>query len=153
MRFDSIWLDEIELEPDNTFFCLFVCVMSSLRYLVLAVQSVVETIASVCDQDSAILSHFFTHLMPNVNGWAKLRQALPSHVRQPMRSTVLYLCWFWHKAPVSSEVGQDTFAGEPLQRSLRDGHVETENGQSPTSAFMHMCPAGKGVSCCLTFKL
>uniref|UniRef100_A0A3Q2YAX3 E3 ubiquitin-protein ligase listerin n=1 Tax=Hippocampus comes TaxID=109280 RepID=A0A3Q2YAX3_HIPCM len=59
--------------------------IKSLWYLVLAVQSVVETITSVCDQDSAILSHFFTHLMPNVNGWAKLRQALASHwVKTPL---------------------------------------------------------------------
>ncbi|XP_051902759.1 E3 ubiquitin-protein ligase listerin isoform X2 [Hippocampus zosterae] len=59
--------------------------IKSLRYLVLAVQSVVETITSVCGQDSAILSHFFTHLMPNINGWAKLRQALPSHwVKAPL---------------------------------------------------------------------
>ncbi|XP_049597872.1 E3 ubiquitin-protein ligase listerin [Syngnathus scovelli] len=52
--------------------------IKSLQYLVQAVQSIVETITSVCDQDSAILSQFFTHLMPSVTEWTKLRQALPS---------------------------------------------------------------------------
>nr|XP_061801771.1 E3 ubiquitin-protein ligase listerin-like [Nerophis lumbriciformis] len=53
--------------------------IKSLQYLALAVQSIVETITSICDQDSALLSQFFTHLIPSVTSWAKLRQALPSH--------------------------------------------------------------------------
>ncbi|XP_077403469.1 E3 ubiquitin-protein ligase listerin [Vanacampus margaritifer] len=59
--------------------------IKSLQYLVLAVQNIVETITSVCHQDSAILSQFFTHLMPSVAGWTQLRQALPSHwVKTPL---------------------------------------------------------------------
>ncbi|XP_061607193.1 E3 ubiquitin-protein ligase listerin [Phyllopteryx taeniolatus] len=59
--------------------------IKNLQYLVLAVESIVETITSVCDQDSAALTQFFTHLMPSVTGWTKLRQALPSHwIKTPL---------------------------------------------------------------------
>ncbi|XP_054611847.1 E3 ubiquitin-protein ligase listerin [Dunckerocampus dactyliophorus] len=59
--------------------------VKSLQYVVMAVQSVVETITSVCDQDSTVLTQFFTHLMPSVTGWTKLRQALPSYwVKTPL---------------------------------------------------------------------
>ncbi|XP_061904673.1 E3 ubiquitin-protein ligase listerin [Entelurus aequoreus] len=59
--------------------------IKSLQYLVVAIQSVVETITSVCDQESTILAQFFTYLMPSVTGWTKLRQALPSHwIKTPL---------------------------------------------------------------------
>lgn len=52
----------------------------SLQVLVVAVQSLVETIISVCDQDSPLLVQFFTQLMPNQTEWTRIRQALPPQV-------------------------------------------------------------------------
>ncbi|XP_053188259.1 E3 ubiquitin-protein ligase listerin [Scomber japonicus] len=51
--------------------------IKSLQVLVLAVQKIVETIISVCDQDSHLLIKFFTYLTPSQTGWSRIRQALP----------------------------------------------------------------------------
>uniref|UniRef100_A0A7N6FCH6 E3 ubiquitin-protein ligase listerin n=1 Tax=Anabas testudineus TaxID=64144 RepID=A0A7N6FCH6_ANATE len=60
---------------------LTVCLdIKSLQVLVLAVQSVVETIISVCNQDFSILFEFFTLLMPGQTEWTRIRGALPPQV-------------------------------------------------------------------------
>ncbi|XP_073335390.1 E3 ubiquitin-protein ligase listerin [Pagrus major] len=59
--------------------------IKSLQVLVVAVQSLVETIISVCDQDSPLLVQFFTQLMPNQTEWTRIRQALPPQwVKTPL---------------------------------------------------------------------
>eukprot|EP00064_Thunnus_orientalis_P010735 superscaffoldBa00001484_g10762 len=59
--------------------------IKSLQVLVLAVQSIVETIISVCDQDSHLLVQFFTYLTPSQTGWTRIRQALPPQwVKTPL---------------------------------------------------------------------
>uniref|UniRef100_A0A3P8U663 E3 ubiquitin-protein ligase listerin n=1 Tax=Amphiprion percula TaxID=161767 RepID=A0A3P8U663_AMPPE len=54
--------------------------IKGLQVLVLAVQSLVETIISVCDRASDILIQFFTLLMPSQTEWTRLRLALPPQV-------------------------------------------------------------------------
>ncbi|TKS82943.1 E3 ubiquitin-protein ligase listerin [Collichthys lucidus] len=51
--------------------------IKSLQVLVLAVQSLVETILSVCNQESPLLVQFFSQLMPSQPEWTRIRQALP----------------------------------------------------------------------------
>lgn len=46
----------------------------------MAVQSLVETIVSVCDGDSPLLAQFFTLLTPSQAEWSRIRQALPPQV-------------------------------------------------------------------------
>lgn len=59
--------------------------VKSLQVLVLAVESLVETVISVCGQESPLLVHFFTHLMPSNTAWTKIRQALPPQwVKTPL---------------------------------------------------------------------
>uniref|UniRef100_A0A671VDC6 E3 ubiquitin-protein ligase listerin n=1 Tax=Sparus aurata TaxID=8175 RepID=A0A671VDC6_SPAAU len=59
--------------------------IKSLQVLVVAVQSLVETIISVCDQDSPLLVQFFTQLMPSQTEWTRIRQALPPQwVKTPL---------------------------------------------------------------------
>uniref|UniRef100_A0A673AQT4 E3 ubiquitin-protein ligase listerin n=1 Tax=Sphaeramia orbicularis TaxID=375764 RepID=A0A673AQT4_9TELE len=52
----------------------------SLQVLVLAVQSLVETIISVCNQESPLLIQFFNLLTPSEAEWTRIRQALPPQV-------------------------------------------------------------------------
>lgn len=52
----------------------------SLQVLIQAVQPIVETIISVCDQESPLLIYFFTHLTPGQTEWTRIRQALPPQV-------------------------------------------------------------------------
>uniref|UniRef100_A0AAX7UY04 E3 ubiquitin-protein ligase listerin n=1 Tax=Astatotilapia calliptera TaxID=8154 RepID=A0AAX7UY04_ASTCA len=54
--------------------------MKGIQVLVLAVQSVVESIISVCDQASSIIIQFFTLLMPSQTEWTRIRRALPPQV-------------------------------------------------------------------------
>lgn len=54
----------------------------SLQVLIQAVQTIVETIISVCDQESPLLINFFTHLTPGQTEWARIRQALPPQVNR-----------------------------------------------------------------------
>ncbi|XP_070699650.1 E3 ubiquitin-protein ligase listerin isoform X2 [Pempheris klunzingeri] len=62
--------------------------IKSLQVLVVAVQSLVETVMSVCDQDSPLLVQFFTQLMPTQAEWTKIRQALPPQwVKTPLLSS------------------------------------------------------------------
>lgn len=49
----------------------------SLQALVMAVQSLVETVVSFCSQDLPLLNQIFTLLTPNENEWMRIRQALP----------------------------------------------------------------------------
>ncbi|XP_074528876.1 E3 ubiquitin-protein ligase listerin [Halichoeres trimaculatus] len=61
--------------------------IKSLQVLVLAVQSIVEAMMSVCKRDSSLLSQFFTALTPNQTEWARMRQALPPQwVKTPLLS-------------------------------------------------------------------
>uniref|UniRef100_A0A667XXH8 E3 ubiquitin-protein ligase listerin n=1 Tax=Myripristis murdjan TaxID=586833 RepID=A0A667XXH8_9TELE len=54
----------------------------SLQILVQAVQSLVETINSVCHQDSPLLGQLFSLLTPSQIEWTRIRQALPPQVSQ-----------------------------------------------------------------------
>uniref|UniRef100_A0A8C9Z4M0 E3 ubiquitin-protein ligase listerin n=1 Tax=Sander lucioperca TaxID=283035 RepID=A0A8C9Z4M0_SANLU len=63
--------------------------IKSLQLLILAVQNLVETIISVCDQDSPLLIQFFTHVTPSQTEWTRLRQALPPQVSQPIHHPYL----------------------------------------------------------------
>uniref|UniRef100_A0A8D3CP49 E3 ubiquitin-protein ligase listerin n=1 Tax=Scophthalmus maximus TaxID=52904 RepID=A0A8D3CP49_SCOMX len=54
--------------------------IGSLQVLVLAVESLVETIIAVCEQDYSLLIQFFTLLMPSQIEWTRIRQALPPQV-------------------------------------------------------------------------
>lgn len=56
----------------------------SLQVLVRAVQSIVETIISVCDQDSSLLVQLFNQLTPSGAEWTRIRRALPPQVSQPI---------------------------------------------------------------------
>ncbi|XP_028323148.1 E3 ubiquitin-protein ligase listerin [Gouania willdenowi] len=59
--------------------------IKGLQVLVLAVQSLVETILSVCDQASPILTHFLTLLSPSQTEWTKIRQDLPPQwIKNPL---------------------------------------------------------------------
>uniref|UniRef100_A0AAQ5Z1H0 E3 ubiquitin-protein ligase listerin n=1 Tax=Amphiprion ocellaris TaxID=80972 RepID=A0AAQ5Z1H0_AMPOC len=64
--------------------------IKGLQVLVLAVQSLVETIISVCDRASDILIQFFTFLMPSQTEWTRIRLALPLQVCKSIQN--LY-CW------------------------------------------------------------
>ncbi|KAI3373165.1 hypothetical protein L3Q82_006491 [Scortum barcoo] len=60
----------------------------SLQVLVLAVQSLVETTLSVCDQNSPLLAQFFTQLTPSQTEWTRIRQALPPQwIKTPLLSS------------------------------------------------------------------
>ncbi|KAE8287484.1 E3 ubiquitin-protein ligase listerin [Larimichthys crocea] len=62
--------------------------IKSLQVLVLAVQSLVETIISVCNQESPLLVQFFSQLMPSQPEWTRIRQALPPQwVKSPLLSS------------------------------------------------------------------
>uniref|UniRef100_A0A8C9Z2U3 E3 ubiquitin-protein ligase listerin n=1 Tax=Sander lucioperca TaxID=283035 RepID=A0A8C9Z2U3_SANLU len=62
--------------------------IKSLQLLILAVQNLVETIISVCDQDSPLLIQFFTHVTPSQTEWTRLRQALPPQwIKTPLLSS------------------------------------------------------------------
>ncbi|XP_022618453.1 E3 ubiquitin-protein ligase listerin [Seriola dumerili] len=62
--------------------------IKSLQVLALAVQSLVETIISVCDQDSSLLVQFFTLLTPSQTEWTRVRQALPPQwIKTPLLSS------------------------------------------------------------------
>ncbi|KAM4544479.1 E3 ubiquitin-protein ligase listerin [Odontesthes bonariensis] len=62
--------------------------IKSLQVLVAAVQSLVETIISVGNQATPILSHFFTLLTPSQTEWTRIRQALPPQwVKTPLLSS------------------------------------------------------------------
>ncbi|KAM4546387.1 E3 ubiquitin-protein ligase listerin [Fundulus diaphanus] len=61
--------------------------IQSLQVLVGAVQSLVETIASVGDQASSILGQFFALLTPSQTEWTRIRHALsPQWVKSPLLS-------------------------------------------------------------------
>lgn len=62
--------------------------IKSLQVLVLAVQSLVETIMSVCGGDSPLFVQFLTQLTPSQTEWAKIRQALPPQwIKNPLLSS------------------------------------------------------------------
>uniref|UniRef100_A0AAQ5Y5S5 E3 ubiquitin-protein ligase listerin n=1 Tax=Amphiprion ocellaris TaxID=80972 RepID=A0AAQ5Y5S5_AMPOC len=62
--------------------------IKGLQVLVLAVQSLVETIISVCDRASDILIQFFTFLMPSQTEWTRIRLALPLQwIKTPLLSS------------------------------------------------------------------
>ncbi|XP_044078917.1 E3 ubiquitin-protein ligase listerin [Siniperca chuatsi] len=62
--------------------------VKSLQVLVLAVQSLVETIISVCNQDSPLLVQFLSQLTPSQTEWTRIRQALPPQwVKNPLLSS------------------------------------------------------------------
>uniref|UniRef100_A0AAX7TU22 E3 ubiquitin-protein ligase listerin n=1 Tax=Astatotilapia calliptera TaxID=8154 RepID=A0AAX7TU22_ASTCA len=64
--------------------------MKGIQVLVLAVQSVVESIISVCDQASSIIIQFFTLLMPSQTEWTRIRRALPPQwIKSPLLSSRL----------------------------------------------------------------
>ncbi|XP_029304637.1 E3 ubiquitin-protein ligase listerin [Cottoperca gobio] len=64
--------------------------IKSLQVLILAVQSLVETIISVCDQDSPLLVQFFTQLTPSQTEWTRIRRALPPQwIKTPLLSSRL----------------------------------------------------------------
>ncbi|XP_030009978.1 E3 ubiquitin-protein ligase listerin isoform X2 [Sphaeramia orbicularis] len=66
----------------------------SLQVLVLAVQSLVETIISVCNQESPLLIQFFNLLTPSEAEWTRIRQALPPQwVKTPLLSGRLRGVW------------------------------------------------------------
>ncbi|XP_041657592.1 E3 ubiquitin-protein ligase listerin [Cheilinus undulatus] len=56
---------------------LIVSSIKSFQVLVQAVQSLVETMISVCNQDSPLVAQFFTALMPSHTEWTRMRRALP----------------------------------------------------------------------------
>ncbi|KAM4620161.1 E3 ubiquitin-protein ligase listerin [Polymixia lowei] len=59
--------------------------IKSLQVLVVAVQSLVETLNSVCCQDSHLLIHFLSLLIPSQLEWTRIRQALPPQwVKSPL---------------------------------------------------------------------
>ncbi|XP_069577301.1 E3 ubiquitin-protein ligase listerin [Brachyistius frenatus] len=61
--------------------------IKGLQVLVVAVQSVVETINSACDRASSILIQFSTLLMPSQPEWTRIRQALPPQwIKTPLLS-------------------------------------------------------------------
>uniref|UniRef100_A0A096M1G1 E3 ubiquitin-protein ligase listerin n=1 Tax=Poecilia formosa TaxID=48698 RepID=A0A096M1G1_POEFO len=61
--------------------------IKSLQVLVGAVQSLVETIVSVGDQASSVLSQFFALLTPSQTEWTRIRHALsPQWVKSPLLS-------------------------------------------------------------------
>uniref|UniRef100_UPI0037E875A9 E3 ubiquitin-protein ligase listerin n=1 Tax=Semicossyphus pulcher TaxID=241346 RepID=UPI0037E875A9 len=67
---------------------LTVSSIKSLQVLVLAAQSLVEAMISVCDQDSPLPAQFFTALMPSQTEWTRIRQALPPQwVKTPLLSS------------------------------------------------------------------
>uniref|UniRef100_A0A8D3D305 E3 ubiquitin-protein ligase listerin n=1 Tax=Scophthalmus maximus TaxID=52904 RepID=A0A8D3D305_SCOMX len=62
--------------------------IGSLQVLVLAVESLVETIIAVCEQDYSLLIQFFTLLMPSQIEWTRIRQALPPQwIKTPLLSS------------------------------------------------------------------
>uniref|UniRef100_A0A8C4H2P3 E3 ubiquitin-protein ligase listerin n=1 Tax=Dicentrarchus labrax TaxID=13489 RepID=A0A8C4H2P3_DICLA len=62
--------------------------IKSLQVLGMAVQSLVETIISGCDQDSVLLVQFFIQLMPSQTEWTRIRQALPPQwIKTPLLSS------------------------------------------------------------------
>ncbi|XP_035526459.1 E3 ubiquitin-protein ligase listerin [Morone saxatilis] len=62
--------------------------IKSLQVLGLAVQSLVDTIISVSDQDSVLLVQFFIQLMPSQTEWTRIRQALPPQwIKTPLLSS------------------------------------------------------------------
>ncbi|KAM9333735.1 E3 ubiquitin-protein ligase listerin [Pholidichthys leucotaenia] len=62
--------------------------IKGLQVLVLAVQSVVETVISVCHQHTTILIQFFNLLTPSQTEWTRIRQALPPQwVKAPLLSS------------------------------------------------------------------
>lgn len=62
--------------------------IKSLQVLIVAVQSIVETIIAVCNQDSPLLVQFFTQLTPSQTEWTRIRQALPPQwIKTPLLSS------------------------------------------------------------------
>ncbi|XP_058483459.1 E3 ubiquitin-protein ligase listerin [Solea solea] len=62
--------------------------IKSLQVLVLAIESLVETIVSVCREDSSYITQFFTLLMPSQTDWTRTRQALPPQwIKTPLLSS------------------------------------------------------------------
>ncbi|XP_062341388.1 E3 ubiquitin-protein ligase listerin [Osmerus eperlanus] len=61
--------------------------VKSLQVLVLEVQSLVDTVNSVCRQDSPVPSQFLSFLTPSESEWSRIRQALPPQwVKTPLLS-------------------------------------------------------------------
>uniref|UniRef100_A0A4W5QLU9 E3 ubiquitin-protein ligase listerin n=1 Tax=Hucho hucho TaxID=62062 RepID=A0A4W5QLU9_9TELE len=61
--------------------------VKSLQVLVLAVQRLADTLRSVGQRGSALLSQFLSFLTPSQSEWSKIRQALPPQwVRSPLLS-------------------------------------------------------------------
>ncbi|XP_054482407.1 E3 ubiquitin-protein ligase listerin [Anoplopoma fimbria] len=61
--------------------------IKSLQVLIVAVQSLVETITSVCDKESPLLVQFFTQLTPSQTEWTRIRRALPPQwIKTPLLS-------------------------------------------------------------------
>uniref|UniRef100_A0A7N8Y352 E3 ubiquitin-protein ligase listerin n=1 Tax=Mastacembelus armatus TaxID=205130 RepID=A0A7N8Y352_9TELE len=62
--------------------------IESLQVLVVAVQSLVETVVSVSGKDSPLLVQFFTLLTPSQVEWTRIRQALPPQwIKKPLLSS------------------------------------------------------------------
>ncbi|XP_056296210.1 E3 ubiquitin-protein ligase listerin [Pseudoliparis swirei] len=61
--------------------------IKSLPVLIVAVRSLVETIISVCNDESPILVQFFTQLTPSQTEWTRIRRALPPQwIKSPLLS-------------------------------------------------------------------
>uniref|UniRef100_A0A8C5G0B7 E3 ubiquitin-protein ligase listerin n=1 Tax=Gouania willdenowi TaxID=441366 RepID=A0A8C5G0B7_GOUWI len=112
--------------------------IKGLQVLVLAVQSLVETILSVCDQASPILTHFLTLLSPSQTEWTKIRQDLPPQVSKPEHHT-------W-----ATEVNTEKYTKQQkytrLQMSVTDGGLWSLTldhyiqSQSKLNTLQVLCP-------------
>lgn len=56
----------------------------SFRVLVLAVQTIVETVIASSGHDSPLLVQFLSELMPSQAQWDRIRQDLPLQVGAPV---------------------------------------------------------------------
>lgn len=111
-----------------------------------AVQTIVETIVSVSNEESLLLVSFFTHLTPRQAEWTRIRQALPPQVSRPPPP----LCTDYYKVNVKNSVWVDCFllcpqwVKMPLLSSRYRGVCEQpvmDVWKSPLSARLpaHLC--------------
>uniref|UniRef100_A0A669CT60 E3 ubiquitin-protein ligase listerin n=1 Tax=Oreochromis niloticus TaxID=8128 RepID=A0A669CT60_ORENI len=111
----------------NKNFLLLFCY--SIQVLGLAVQSMVESIISVCDQASPIIIQFFTLLMPSQTEWTRIRQALPPQVI----SELLYALQ-WCKELNYSPTMVSTYHNMLTDWGLSEGL----NGRVPIKTLCHV---------------
>ncbi|XP_071378047.1 E3 ubiquitin-protein ligase listerin [Centroberyx affinis] len=113
--------------------------MKSLQVLVLAVQSLVETMNSVCHQDSLLLIQFLSLLTPSQIEWTRIRQALPPQwVKSPLLSSRLrvvcdYPCMDVWKFRVSTRVPAHLCACALLGRVAHTAAVAPRDQQEADS--------------------